>query len=83
MDTVVIMVVKSDGEASMQLFDGQSDILNPVESETFQDLYTLNFHLQTLASKYKIKKGLIVVHDKAKNSVALSIAKDDNSFFIS
>ncbi|HEY8139913.1 MAG TPA: hypothetical protein VIE86_02395 [Nitrososphaera sp.] len=51
-----------------------------MESESFSDLFTLNFHLQALVKKYNIKKGLLVVHDKDKNKVGMSIAEDENYF---
>jgi hypothetical protein len=53
-----------------------------IESDWFNDSYTLNFHLQTLARKHRIENGLLVVHDKDKNEVDLSLAQDENSFFI-
>jgi hypothetical protein len=53
-----------------------------IESDWFNDSYTLNFHLQTLAKKHRIENGLLVVHDKDKNEVDLSLAQDENSFFI-
>jgi hypothetical protein len=56
--------------------------LSVLESETFQDLYTLNFHLQTLARKHKMSKGLLIVHDADENKVGLSLANDEDSFFI-
>jgi hypothetical protein len=56
--------------------------LSVLESETFPDLYTLNFHLQTLARKHKISKGLLVVHDVDKNKVGLALANDEDSFFV-
>ncbi|AIF83466.1 hypothetical protein NTE_01399 [Candidatus Nitrososphaera evergladensis SR1] len=79
----IFKVTKSVGEATanLELYDGNSLAL--LESESFSDLYTLNFHLQTLATKYKTAGGLLIVHDKAKNSVELSLAKDENSLFVS
>jgi hypothetical protein len=40
-------------------------------------------HHNTDARKYRIEKGLLVVHDKGRNAVDLSIARDENSFFVS
>lgn len=59
-----------------------SDSLDLIESESFDDLYTLNFHLQTLAKRHGIEKSLLIVHDKSRNAVNLSIAQDENSFFV-
>lgn len=78
----IFKVTKSagGGEASLELYDGNLVLL---ESESFSDLYTLNFHLQTLATKYRTGGGLVIVHDKAKNNVELSMAKDENALFVS
>lgn len=89
MDVVYIFKVtkpaeKDGGPATLELYDGNN--LTLLESESFSDLYTLNFHLQTLATKYKIAEkaaALFIVHDKAKNGVELSLAKDENSLFVS
>ena len=45
-----------------------SDNLSIMESESFDDLYTLDFYLQTLAKKHEIEKGLFVVHDRQERS---------------
>jgi hypothetical protein len=75
----VIKIVKSPQIITSSVYD---DNLSTIERNSFVDLQTLNFYLQTLPRKYKIKKGLVVVHDKEENSVDLFIADDDNSFFI-
>jgi hypothetical protein len=64
----------------MELYDGDLKLL---ESETFSDLHTLNFHLQSLASRRGIGEGLLVVHDREASTVELSMARDENSFFVS
>jgi hypothetical protein len=76
----VALIEKSSGGLKLSLY---SDSLALIESESFDDLYTLNFHLQTLAKKHRIEKGLLVVHDQDRNTVSLSIAQDENSFFVS
>jgi hypothetical protein len=76
----VALIEKSSVGMKLSLY---SDSLALIESESFDDLYTLNFHLQTLAKKHGIEKGLLVVHDKNRNAVNLSIARDENSFFVS
>ncbi len=73
----IAFVTKSSSGSAFSLYDGNLCVM---ESESFSDLFTLNFHLQALVKKYKIKKGLLVVHDKDKNIVDLSIAEDDNYF---
>ena len=67
----VALIEKSTKGAKLSLY---SDSLALIESESFDDLYTLNFHLQTLAKKHRIERGLMVVHDKDMNSVNLSIS---------
>ena len=76
----VVLVEKSSKGMKLSLY---SDSLALIESESFDDLYTLNFHLQTLAKKHGIEKGLLVVHDRDRNAVDLSIAHGENSFFVS
>jgi hypothetical protein len=76
----ILLFDKSEGETKLSLYD---DNLVLIESESFADLHTLNFHLQTLAKKRKIENGLLVMHDKDKNTVSLSLARDENSFFVS
>ena len=75
----VALIEKSSGGLKLSLY---SDSLALIETESFDDLYTLNFHLQTLAKKHGIEKGLLVVHDRDRNAVDLSIALDENSFFV-
>jgi hypothetical protein len=72
-------ITKSPAGCKLELYDASLKIL---ESESFADLYTLNFHLQTLATKHRIAEGLLIVHDRDANSVDLSIAKGENEFFI-
>jgi hypothetical protein len=62
--------------------DIYNEELSPLESETFPDLSTLNFHLQTLARKHRISKGLMIVHDGEANNVRLSVADNEHSFFV-
>jgi len=60
-----------------------SENLALVESDSFNDFYTLNFHLQALARKHGIEKSLLVIHDKDKNTVNLLLAHEENLFFVS
>ena len=50
----VALVVKSKNGMKLEFYNEDMSLL---ESETFSDLYTLNFHLQTLAKKHSIAKG--------------------------
>jgi hypothetical protein len=76
----IVLVEKSSDGLKMSLYN---DNLELIESDSFGDVSSLNFHLQTLAKKNRIEKGLLVVHDKSRNAVNLSIAQDENSFFVS
>ena len=60
-----------------------SESLTLVDSDSFNDSYTLNFHLQALAKKHRIEKSLLVIHDKDQNAVDLSIAQEESLFFVS
>ena len=75
----IVKIIKSDNEIKLILYDAN---LNLLESESFADTSTMNFYLQTLPRRYNIKKALLVVHDKNKNSVNMIISEDENSFFI-
>lgn len=76
----VALIEKSSKRLKLSLY---GDSLALIESESFDDLNTLNFHLQTLAKKHGIEKGLFVIHDKDRNAVDLSFAHGENSFFVS
>ena len=73
-------IVKGLQDPSLELYDSN---LQMVESESFADLYTLNFHLQTLATKHGIEEALIVVQDMESGKVDLSLSRGENSFFVS
>jgi hypothetical protein len=73
-------IVKTEKEIVFTFYDEDFNIL---EYESFQDVYTLNFFLQTLPRKYNnIEKSLLIIHDKKSNSVDIAIAKSENSYFI-
>ncbi len=75
-----VKVEKSPEKVRLTLYDGALKVL---ESEDFPDLYALNFHLQTLGKKYKMRDSLLVVHDRSRNAVDMGIATDENSLFVS
>jgi hypothetical protein len=60
-----------------------SEGLELVDSDSFNDSYTLNFHMQALAKKHRIEKALLVIHDKDRNAVELSVAQEESLFFVS
>jgi hypothetical protein len=75
----IIKIEKSNNELKLSLFESN---LTLIESNAFQDLSTTNFYMQALLRKHNIKKVLLVVHDKCKNSVEMTFAEEENSFFI-
>lgn len=76
----IIKILKLEEETKLSIYD---DDLNLLETESFLDLSTLNFYLQTLSKKYEIKKGLLIIYNRNKNTVDLIVARDENSFYIS
>ena len=64
----------------LDLYDENLQLL---DTETFADLYTLNFHLQTIAGKHKMHEILMVIYDRESGNVNLSLARGENSFFVS
>jgi hypothetical protein len=75
----IIKIEKSTDGIKLSLYESN---LTLIESNSFVDIYTTNFYMQTLARKHNIKKVLFVVHDKNKNSVEITIAEEENAFFI-
>jgi len=75
----VVLIEKALEFFKLTIYD---DSLALVESACFNDSYTMNFQLQALAKKYRIERGLLVVHDKERNSVDLSLTQGDNSLFV-
>jgi hypothetical protein len=75
----ITLVEKSSEDFRLTIYD---ENLTMVETNSFPDSYTLNFHLQALVKKHSIDKGLMVIHDKEKNTVSLLLANEENSFFV-
>jgi hypothetical protein len=76
----VTLVEKSSEGLKLSVY---TESLALVESDSFDDSYTLNFHMQALARRHGIRKNLLIIHDKDRNAVDLSLAHDENSFFVS
>ena len=75
----IIKIEKSNERIRLSLYESN---LSLIESDSFIDIYTTNFYMQTLARKYNIKKVLLVIHDKNKNSVEMTVVKEENELFI-
>ena len=76
----ITLIEKSAGGLKLSVY---SESLALVDSDSFNDSYTLNFHLQALARRHGIEKSLLVIHDKDRNAVDLSLVHDENLFFVS
>ena len=76
----ITLIEKSSEGLKLRVY---SESLALVELDSFNDSYTLNFHLQALAKKHRIEKSLVVIHDKDRNAVELSLAEEENLFFVS
>jgi predicted DNA-binding protein YlxM (UPF0122 family) len=76
----ITLVEKSSDNLRLSIYD---ENLLSLETESFKDLYTLNFHLQALAKKHGIEKSILVIHDKDRNTVNLLLAHEENLFFVS
>lgn len=76
----ITLVEKSSDSLRLSIYD---ENLVSLETESFKDSYTLNFHLQALAKKHGIKKSILVIHDKDRNTVDLLLAHEENLFFVS
>ena len=60
------------------IFNDDLTKLSP--KETFKDLYTLNFYLQSMQKKLNFEDSLIIIHDKFNNSV--EIQKNNREIFL-
>ena len=76
----ITLVEKSSDNLRLSIYD---ENLVSLETESFKDLYTLNFHLQALATQHGIEKSILVIHDKDRNTVNLLLAHEENLFFVS
>ena len=89
----VALVIKNKENVNLRLYD---EHLKEIFEEEFQDIFTLNFFLQTIPKKYNIIKTLIIFFDLEKlnynsdniqqqynnNSIKLILAEDENAYFI-
>jgi hypothetical protein len=75
----ITLIEKSSEDFKLSIYD---ENLTMIETNSFADSYTLNFHLQALVKKHTIDKSLMVIHDKEKNTVNLLLAHEENSFFV-
>lgn len=76
----ITLIEKSSEGFKLSVYD---ESLASIESASFRDSYTLNFQLQALAKKHRISRSLVIKHDRERNTVDLSLADGENSFFVS
>ncbi|MER5175787.1 MAG: hypothetical protein ABJB76_12675 [Candidatus Nitrosocosmicus sp.] len=90
--SIALITKSKKKQINLKLYD--KDLKELIEEE-FQDLYTLNFFLQTIPKKYNINKTLIIFNDLDKlnynndnnqnnnNTIELILAEEENEYFIS
>ena len=75
----IAKIIKKENNVGLVFYDNDLKVL---EEESFEDVYSLNFFLQTLPRKYHVEKTLLIVHDQRLNMVDMQIAGDENSYFV-
>jgi CRISPR/Cas system CMR-associated protein Cmr3 (group 5 of RAMP superfamily) len=75
----IAKIIKKENKVGLVFFDKDLKVL---EEESFEDVYSLNFFLQTLPRKYDVEKTLLIVHDQSLNMVDMQIASGENSYYI-
>ncbi len=85
----IALITKSTKLINLKIFD---ENLKELVEEEFEDIYTLNFFLQTIPKTYNIRKTLIIFNDleklshnndKNNNNIELILAEEENNYFIS
>lgn len=92
---IALVIKNKENSISLELYD---ENLQQLTKESFEDIYTLNFYLQTIPKKFNENKTLIIFADieklqsidnntsqiQGKNGslINLLLAKDENSYFI-
>ncbi len=74
----IIKLLKTQNKYEVTLFN--KDLAELSAKETFDDLYTLNFYLQSMQKKLNFHENLIIIHDKFNNTVEL--VKNNGEIFI-
>jgi len=62
----IAKIIKKEKKVGLVFCDKDLKVL---EEESFEDVYSLNFFLQTLPRKYDVEKTLLIVHDQRLNMV--------------
>lgn len=75
----VAKIVKQRDQVALVFYD---QCLNILEEQSFADISSLNFFLQTLPRKHNVERTLLVIYDKKLDSLDMQIAVTENSYFI-
>ncbi len=75
---IIKLLKTQENKYEVILFNIDLTELSP--KETFEDLYTVNFYLQSMQKKLNFHESLIIIHDKFNNTVQL--VKNKGEIFI-
>ena len=75
---IIKLLKTQENKYEVILFNKDLAELSP--KETFDDLYTVNFYLQSMQKKLNFHENLIIIHDKFNNTVEL--VKNNGEIFI-
>ena len=75
----IIKLLKTN-ENKYEVIILNKDLIELCDKETFEDLYTLNFYLQSMQKKLNFYESLVIIHDKYNNEVEL--LKNNGEIFI-
>ena len=75
----IIKLLKTN-ENKFEVILLNKDLIELCDKETFQDMYTLNFYLQSMQKKLNFYECLVIIHDKYNNNVEL--IKNNGEIFI-
>jgi hypothetical protein len=75
---IIKLLKTQENKYEVTLFN--KDLAELSAKETFDDLYTLNFYLQSMQKKLNFYESLIILHDKFNNTVEL--VKNNGEIFI-
>jgi hypothetical protein len=75
----IAKIVKQHNQVALVFYDENLKIL---EEQSFADISSLNFFLQTLPRKHNVEKTLLVIHDKESDNLEMQIAAVENSYYI-
>lgn len=75
---IIKLIKTTESIYEVIIFNTDLTVLCP--KEIFEDIYTLNFYLQSMQKKLNFYNSLIVLHDKFNNTV--EILKNNGEIFM-